>query len=118
MSTDGKSQPAKAPSPAGVTKASLAELIAQTPGAQTREQVIERIKKRQQKRLIEKPQPAISEEQIAKPEPLPIIDNPDDFAKGFYQRLQAKENAKQKPPKGSKPRLLLNNEKSDPPGKK
>jgi hypothetical protein len=118
MSTDDSSQSPKGAPRAGIDKASLAELIAHTPGAQTREQAIESIKRRRQKQHIEKPQPAISDDQIAKPEPLPIIDNPEDFAKGFYQRLQAKEKAKQKPPKRSKPRLLLNNEKSDPSGKK
>ncbi len=93
----------------------LADLIAQTPGAQTREQAIESIKARRQKRLAEKTQPAVSEDQLVKPEPLPIIEKPDQYAADFFQRLKAKEKAKQKPPKRSKPRLFLDNDKYDPP---
>jgi len=96
---------------------SLADLIAQTPGAQTREQAIERIKARRQKRLTKEPRPSVSEDQLAKPEPLPIIDKPDQFAADFFERLKAKEKAKTRPPKRSKPRLFLDNEKPEPPPK-
>jgi len=93
---------------------SLTDLIAQTSGAQTREQAIERIKARRQKRLAAKQQPPISEDQLIKPEPLPIIGKPDQFASQFFERLKAKEKAKQKPPRRTKPRLFLDNEKPKP----
>lgn len=112
MSTDDKTQRSKAT--AGINKASLAELIAKTPGAQTREQITGRIKTRRQKRLSEKPQTLASEDQLVKPEPLPIIGKPDEYAKDFFQRLKAKEKAKQKPPKRSKPKLVLDNEMPKP----
>ena len=97
---------------------SLVELIAQTPGAQTREQALAHIKARQQK-CIKKPLQSVpSEEQLATPEPFPIIDNPEQHAANFWKRFNAKEEEKRKPPKGSKPRLLIDNDKPDPSDKK
>ncbi len=96
----------------------IADLIAQTPGAQTREQALERIKTRRQKRQAQQPQPALADGELSKPEPLPIIDKPDQFAADFFKRLKAKENAKRKPPKRSKPRLVIDNGQPEPPRKK
>jgi hypothetical protein len=43
-------------------------------------------------------------------EPMPILDAPDEYAKGFFDRLKNKEE----PPRGIKPRLVVSNEpKSD-----
>lgn len=115
----------KARGATGESKASLAELIAQTPGAQTREQLLERIKARQQKRLKKQSSPAPAEEALVTPEPLPIVHQPDKFAADFFARLKEKtkatqkDNPKAKPtPKRSKPRLVVDNDKPDPADKK
>jgi len=111
----------------GESKASLADLIAQTPGAQTREQLLERIKARQKKRSKKSHQSAPSEEQLSKPEPLPLIlSNPDKYAAKFFAQLKEKEKATQKdkpkakttPTKRSKPRLVVDNDNPDPADKK
>ena len=59
-----------------------------------------------------------SEEAISEPEPLPILHDPDKFAVGFYKRKEAEARAKLRPPKGSKPRMFIDNDKSDPSDKK
>lgn len=83
-------------------KRSLADLIAATPGAQTREEAKRSIKARRAK-LMETVAPP--PEDLASPEVIPLIDNPDAFAREFFQRLQDKE----KPKRGSKPRLIVDN---------
>ena len=78
---------------------SLAELIAQTPGAQTREQALAHIKRaREQKRHAEKAATvdALPKKTLAKREPLPIIDNPDQHAADFWKRFNAKGEEKRK----------------------
>jgi len=110
----------------GESKASLADLIAQTPGAQTREQLLERIKARQKKRSKKSQQSAPSEEELVTPEPLPIVNQPDQFAAGYWERLKEKTKAAQKgnpkakttPTKRSKPRLVVDNDKPEPSDKK
>jgi hypothetical protein len=94
-------------------KPSLAELIAQTPGAQPRMELEKKIEERRQKRRL--PQsPAAPDIDVAQPEPLPIIDKPDQFAADFFARLKQKEKEKPKPPKRSKPRLVIDNDKREP----
>ena len=107
----------------GGSKPSLADLIAQTPGAQPREQLLERIKARQQKRSNKQQKPAPSEEELSRREPMNIINDPYGSAPDVIERLQAIAKAKQKtklqqkpkaqpkPPKPSKPYLLVNNDK-------
>ena len=95
-------------------KVSLSELIAKTPGAQTREQLLERIKARQKKRSKEPQKSAPIEDQLATPEPLPFINKPDGYAADLFERLKAK----QKPPKRPKPRIVVNNDKPKPSDKK
>jgi hypothetical protein len=114
--------------PAG--KSSLADLIAQTPGAQTREQLLERIKARQQKRSKEPQKPAPREEELSKPEPMNIISDPYGLAPDVVQRILAnakaiwsakqkeEREAQSKPPKGFKLHLVPKNEKSEPSDKK
>ena len=114
----------------GGSKASLADLIAQTPGAQTREQLLERINARRQKRSKEPQKPAPSEEDLSKPEPMNIISDPYGSAVDILQRIHANakaiRNAKQreereaqsKPSKGFKLRLVPKNDKSEPSDKK
>jgi len=51
------------------------------------------------------------------PDPLPNIDNPQNAA-NFWKRFNAREEEKRKPPKGSKPRLIVDNDKPDPSDKK
>jgi hypothetical protein len=91
--------------PAG--KLSLADLIAQTPGAQPREQLIERINARQQKRPKKQSNPTPSEEDLTKPEPMNIIDDPYGAAPGVVERLQAFVKAKQKKKAKAQPKLTL-----------
>ena len=109
--------------PAG--KLSLADLIAQTPGAQPRAQLIDRINARQQRHPKKQSNPAPAEEQLTEREPLPIPDDlahihedPDQFAAGFFKRRQVEARAKQKPPRRSKPRIVVDNDKPSPPDKK
>jgi hypothetical protein len=124
--SDGKPPTPEGKSPTG--KLSLADLIAQTPGAQTREQLLERIKARQQKRSKEPQKPAPSEEDLSKPELMNIISDYGS-AQDVYQRILANakaiRNAKQreereaqsKPPKGPKLTLVRKDGKPVPPDK-
>ena len=109
---------------------SLADLIAQTPGAQTREQLLERIKARQQKRPKRQSNPTPSEEDLTKREPMNIVDDPDGAASDVIQRIRAnakairdakqreEREAQQKARKRSKPRLVVDNDKPEPSDKK
>ena len=120
----------KSASATGGSQPSLADLIAQTPGAQTREQLLERINARRQKRSKEPQKPAPSEEGLSKPEPMNMISDPYGSAQDVYQRILANakaiRNAKQreereaqsKPSKGFKLRLVPKNDKSEPSDKK
>ncbi len=85
----------------------LAELIAMTPGAQSREQAQASIKRRRERRL--KTEPAVSPADFATPEPIPpnIVDHPIGFGKDFWTRFAAKDKP---PPRGSKPRVVVNND--------
>jgi hypothetical protein len=95
-------------------KVSLSELIAKTPGAQTREQLLERIKAREGKRTKTSPRSAPSEDQLSTPEPLPIIDKPANFAADFWERFNTKQKEKLKPRHRSKPKLIVDNDKPGP----
>ena len=90
-----------------IGKLSLADLIAQTPGAQPREQLIERINARQQKRPKKQSNPTASEEDLTKPEPMNIIDDPYGAASRVVERLQALVKAKQKEKAKAQPKLAL-----------
>lgn len=85
----------------------LPELIAQTPGAQTREQALASIKTRRQQLLGTDDAPQTD---FTSPEPLPHTD-PDAYAKGFFERQMAKETP---PSRGAKPRLVIDNNNDDP----
>ena len=114
----------KSASATGGSKASLADLIAQTPGAQTREQLIERINARRQKRSKEQANPAAAEEELVTPEPLPFVNQSARFAAKFRALLEEKTKAKPKderkakPTKRSKLRLVVDNDKPKPSDKK
>ena len=54
---------------------------------------------------------------MGSPEPLPIIGKPEQFAADFFTRLEQKEKKKQKSLKRSKPHLMIDNEKPEPPNK-
>jgi hypothetical protein len=87
-------------------KPSLAELIARTPGAQPLERARAFIKaKREQLLGSQAPPPA---DDFA-PEPLPVAEDPDAFAKGVFERLKERLA----PPRGSKPRLVVDNAPRD-----
>lgn len=85
-------------------KPSLTDLIAKTPGAQSLQRARASIKARREKLLGAETTPPVD---VAAAEPLPIVDAPDEFAKGFFQRLMHK----QAPPRGSKPQLIIDNER-------
>jgi len=118
--------PGKSTPVASQNELPLAELIAKTPGAQTREQLLERIKARERMRPKKSQQSAPSEEQLTEREPLPMIDDPK-YLTGFVKRLQAKEQEKQleakqnekcETPKGKKLHIVVDNDKAGPRDKK
>ena len=131
MSSDQKPPgvPGKSASVTSHNKVSLSELIAKTPGAQTREQLLERINARQKKRSKEPQKPTPSEEDLTKPEPMNIVDDPYGTASDVIQRIRANakaiRNAKQreelkaqpKPAKGSKLTLVRKDGEPVPPDK-
>jgi len=102
----------------------LAALIAKTSVAQPREHLIKREMSRAQERLQLTANATPSELTLSEREPTPLIDGPDAFAAGFYERLKekakttSKEKAPPKPRKPSKPRLIVDNDKPDPSDKK
>lgn len=89
----------------------IADLIAETPGAQTRQEAHAHIKaRREQWRASEATPPG----DVTQAEPMPPIDGEDiePFAKGFWQRHMEKE----KPKRGGKPQLtIVRNDKDDEP---
>ncbi len=95
--------------PRPIPQLSLAELIAQTPGAQTRQEALAHVRARTQTAKPPSQQPLLDDD-IIKAEPMPIIDKPDVYAADFFQRLKMKEKGKQKPPKRQKPRLVIDND--------
>ena len=103
--------------PGDASPTALAALIAKTPSAQPREQIIQRHKTRMQERLQEAAKPIPSEEDLTKPEPMPMIDDPE-FLAGFVEQFKAREQEKQKQPKRSKPRIVVDNDKPGPADKK
>ena len=92
----------------------LAELIAKTPGAQTREQALAHMRARRARLLAPPPTDSQRDEKISAPEPAPVIKDPDDYAARFWARQAAKDAEKRRPPpRGKKPRLIVDND--DPP---
>ena len=126
--SDRKYAPPTATAKTQRAEPSLAELIAQTPGAQTREEALAHIAAREQAFAPKKRQPPNpSEEDLTKPEPINIepiniISDPYNSAPEVLKRLVAKAKDKQKekpkPAKLSKPRLVVDNDKPEPPDKK
>ena len=70
-----------------------------------------------QERLQAAAKPTPSEEGLASANRCRMIDDPEVLSR-FCKRFNAKEQEKQKPPKRSKPRLVVDNDKPDPPDKK
>ncbi|MFN0218210.1 MAG: hypothetical protein ACKVP4_05270 [Hyphomicrobium sp.] len=87
---------------------SLADLIAATPGAQSRGQALASVKTRRAQ-LLSSAAP-LPPTDFGAPEPMPLLDAPDEYAKEFFQRLMTKDM----PRKGSKPRLVIDNKDDDP----
>ena len=85
-------------------KPTVADLIGRTPGAQPIRQALASIKARREKlpAIHQTPEP----HDFSAPEPMPILDDPDAYAKGFFERLK-------NPPRGAKPRLVVSNEPPD-----
>ena len=114
----------KSASATGGIEASLADLIAQTPGAQTREQLIERINARRQKRSKEQANPASAEEELVTPEPLPFVNQSARFAAKFRALLNEQTKATQKRKQKAKQtkrsylRVVVDNDKPKPSDKK
>lgn len=90
-------------------KPSIADLIAATPGAQTREEALASIKARRARMLAspDAAQPA----DFSVPEPMPILGDPEAFARAFFQR---KMQEAAPPPRGVKPRIVVRNDDDDP----
>ena len=124
--------------PDDASPTALAALIAKTPGAQPLEQIIQRHKARALERLQGAAKPTPSEEDLTKPEPMNIVDDPHGAASDVIQRIRSKDiierilanakairNAKQreelkaqpKPAKGSKLTLVRKDGKPVPPDK-
>ena len=103
--------------PGDASPTALAALIAKTSAAQPREQIIQRHKTRMQERMQATAKPTPDEEGLVKREPMPMIDDPE-FLAGFVKRFKAREQEKQKPPKRSKPRIVVDNDKPGPADKK
>ena len=76
----------------------LGELIASTPAAQPLSDALENIRVRRKRLLDTKTAPTV--DSVITPEAIPVIDNPDAFAKDFWERKQAEKRAKPKAPKG------------------
>ena len=104
--------------PSDASPAALAAMIAKTPAAQPSERIRQRGKAQAQ---AVKSTP--SDEDLTRREPAPFLDRPDDFAAGFFARMKDKAKAthtdkpKTKPGKLSKPRIVVDNEKPQPPEK-
>lgn len=86
----------------------IAALIGETPGAQTREEALASIEARRARLLSqETPEPPAD---FTTPEPMPLLDDPDAFAKKFIERIMEKGEP---PPRGVKPRVVVDND-NDP----
>jgi hypothetical protein len=94
------------------TKPPIADLIARTPGAQTREEAKASLKARRDQLLSST---SVPPSDPAATEPMPDIDS-EAYARHFFTRLAEKEknSAPPRPPRGSKPRLVT---KDDEPPK-
>jgi hypothetical protein len=98
---------------------SLAELIAQTPSAQTREQALKHIASREKEFSPRKRQrTAPSDDEVAQREPMPFLNDPSQYAARFFKGKQAEARAQQKPPKRFKLYLVPKKDKPDPADKK
>jgi hypothetical protein len=98
-------------------KSLLREWLAKTPGVQTRERAIASVKARRARLLAQPPADTRRDDEIATPEPVPSIEQPDVYdAAGFWKRQAARDEAKKRPPRGKKPRLVIDNE--EPPKKR
>ena len=126
LMSDRKDAPPATTAKAQRAEPSLAELIAQTPGAQTREEALAHIAARERASAPKKRQtPIPSEEDLTKREPINIISDPYASAPEVIQRLLASAKAKQKEkpkaqpkqPKGSKLTLVRKDGKPVPPDK-
>ena len=91
------------------TKPSIADLIAATPGAQTREEALASIKARRARMLAASD--AAQPTDFSAPEPMPILGDPEAFAREFFQRTLQEPPP---PPRGVKPRLVVRNDDDDP----
>lgn len=84
----------------------MSDLIAQTPGAQGNDEARRSISRRKNSRVVQEP----PREEFAATEPNPVGDT-EAFARGFYGRLMEKDTP---PPRGTKPKLVTNNDDADP----
>ena len=92
----------------------IADLIAQTPGAQTRDEAKASLKARRERLLNTTATPLADP---TAPEPIPDVDT-QGYARDFFARMMEKETQNQKPPaRGSKPRIVIDNDDPQPPEK-
>lgn len=99
---------------------SLSELIASTPAAQPLDVALENIRARRRRLLDGASKPAL--DAAIEPEPIPVFDNPEEFASDFWARQTEKKKTVQKPkaPKGkpTKAPHLTVHDGDEPPKKK
>jgi hypothetical protein len=94
-------------------KSLLREWLAKTAGVQTREKALASIEARRARFPARNRPDTRRDDEIPALEPVPLIEEPDDYAADFWKRQAAKNEAKKRPPLGKKPRLIVDN--SDPP---
>lgn len=109
--------------PGSPDQRSVEELIARTAAAMPVVDALKAIADRKARLLSgglvpSRPASPVEEPDVPEREPMPQLDDTDAFAAGFWQRLKDKEDAKIKmPPRGSKPRLVVDNDDPVPPDK-
>jgi len=102
---------------------SVEDLIARTSAAMPMELALKAIADRKALLLSgglvpSRPTSPVEEPDVPDREPMPQLDDTEAFAAGFWQRLKDKEDTKNKmPPRGSKPRLVVDNDDPMPPEK-
>ena len=82
----------------------LSDLIAKTPGANTRAQAKAFLKMRRAEITAQPPAPPDLERRPQEREPAPVIDDPDRYGSEFWQRFVDKQNAGKSPGKRRPPK--------------
>ena len=98
----------------------ITEMIARSPAAQPRDKAFASIKARRARLLAQRPVDTRRDHEpdLTRPEPMPIVDDPDAFAAGFWTRFNSKPPpTPAPPPRGGKPHIVVDNTTPQPPRK-